>query len=221
VRSLVEGLQNEVICQDHSIREYLPFEPITFRQAVIRAMTREDQDRVSTRWSDAYPPAHELAMKLDELSHKVTYKTTYTLTTSKSAETLFHSICMIGGQQGWYTTTWLWRLRGLLDRVFLGVGMSRGRKSRVHLEIHDVIDFWRIEDLQENQRLLLRAEMKLPGRAWLELSVKPVEKTDRRVLSVTAFFDTNSILGRIYWNLMLPAHGFIFGNLIKQIEKRS
>jgi len=220
VRCLMEGLKNEVVCQDESIKKYLPFEPISFRQAVLRAMTREDQDRVSTRWSDAYPPAGELAIKLDELDGEIVRKTSQSLQTSTSAEALFRSICMIGGERGWYTGTWLWILRGWLDRLFLGVGVSRGRKSRVHLEIHDVIDFWRIEDLQENRRLLLRAEMRMPGRAWLEFKIDPIEPTDRRLLSVTAYFDTYTRLGRLYWYLLLPIHFFIFRNLIRQIEKR-
>lgn len=221
VRCLIEGLKNEVVCLDDSIKEDLPFEPISFRQAVLRAMTREDQDRVSTRWSDAYPPAQELALKLDELDHDVAYFTRHSRVTQKPAEALFRSICKIGGKEGWYTSSWLWKLRGLLDRVFMGVGSSRGRKSRVHLEIHDVIDFWRIEDLVENQRLLLRAEMKMPGRAWLEMTVEQIAGSDHRLLSVAAYFDTQSFFGKVYWYCLVPLHFFIFKNMIKQIEKRS
>ncbi|MDH3936144.1 MAG: SDR family oxidoreductase [candidate division Zixibacteria bacterium] len=221
VRCLIEGLKNEVVCQDDAIKEYLPFEPISFQQAVLRAMTREDQDRVSTRWSDAYPPAQELALKLEDLDHDVAYLTRHSRATQKPAEELFRSICKIGGKEGWYTSSWLWKLRGWLDRLFLGVGSSRGRKSRVHLEIHDVIDFWRIEDLVENQRLLLRAEMKMPGRAWLELTVEQISGSEQRLLSVAAYFDTESFLGRIYWYCLVPVHFFIFKNMIKQIEKRS
>jgi uncharacterized protein YbjT (DUF2867 family) len=221
VRCLIEGLKNEVVCQDDSIKEYLPFEPISFRQAVLRAMTREDQDRVSTRWSDAYPPAQELALRLDELDHDVTFSTRHSRVTVKSAEALFHSICKVGDKEGWYTSSWLWKLRGVLDKIFMGVGASRGRKSRVHLEIHDVIDFWRIEDLVENRKLLLRAEMIMPGRAWLELSVEQIEGWDERLLSVAAYFDTDSFFGRVYWYLLIPVHLFIFKNMIKQIEKRS
>lgn len=221
VRCLMEGLINEVVVQNDEIKKFLPFEPVSFQRAVLRAMTREEQDRVSTRWSDAYPPEGEVAVKLDELDGEIIVRTGQSLETRKSAEALFHSICMIGGDQGWYTNTWLWRFRGWLDRVFLGVGVSRGRKSRVHLEVHDVIDFWRIEDLQENRRLLLRAEMKLPGRAWLEFNIDPVDSTDRRRLSVTAYFDYYTAWGRIYWNLLLPAHFFIFRSLVRQIEKRS
>ncbi len=221
VRCLIEGLKNEVICQNDSIKEYLRFPPISFRQAVLRALTREDQDRVSTRWSDAYPPAQELALKLDELDHETRFISRHSRVTDKPAGALFKSICRIGGSEGWYTSSWLWKLRGLLDRIFMGVGISRGRKSRVHLEINDVIDFWRIEDLVENRRLLLRAEMKMPGRAWLEMTIDEINGQDTRILTVTAYFDTSSFFGRIYWYALTPIHFFIFKNLIKQIDHKS
>jgi hypothetical protein len=221
VLCLIEGLKNEVVCQDDSIKDYLPFETISFEQAVVRAMTREDQDRVFTRWSDAYPPEGELALKLEELDHNVTFFTRHSRVTSKPTETLFRSMCKIGGKEGWYTSSWLWKLRGFIDRIFMGVGTSRGRKSREHLEIHDVVDFWRIEDLVENRRLLLRAEMKIPGRAWLEMTIEQTNDSDQRLLSVAAYFDTQSFLGRAYWYCLTPVHYLIFKNMIKQIDKRS
>lgn len=219
VQCLMKGLKNEVVCQNDEIRRYLPFEPISYRESVVRAMTREDQDRVYTRWSDAYPPAHELAMKLHEIDGAVTYTAGDTLLTDKSAASLFRSVCTIGGREGWFHSTWIWRLRGMLDRILLGVGISRGRKSHSHLEINDVIDFWRIEDIQSDDRLLLRAEMKLPGRAWLEFKIKPA--LDKRNFSVVAYFDTKTLLGKLYWYACMPFHHFIFRHLIEEIEKRS
>ena len=216
---LMEGLKNEVICQDNSIKQFLPLKPISFRESIVRAMSREEQDDVHTRWSDAYPPAHELALKLHELKAKATYTTEYSLFTKKSASSLFNSICKIGGKEGWFHSNWIWRLRGILDRIVLGVGTSRGRKSRTRLKINDVIDFWRIEDLQKNQRLLLRAEMRLPGRAWLEFNIK--EDQNKRRLSVVPYYDTHTFLGKLYWYVCLPLHRFIFERLIEAIEKRS
>lgn len=107
----------------------------------------------------------------------------------------------------------------MADRILLGVGTSRGRKSYSHLEINDVIDFWRIENLEKNRRLLLRAEMKLPGRAWLEFNIK--EEKDKRKLSVIAYYDTNTIVGKMYWYVFLPFHHFIFIKLLEDIERRS
>lgn len=216
---LMEGLKNEVICRDESIKDVLPFKTLSYKEAIVRAMSREEQDKVYTRWSDAYPPAHELALKLHELKNGPAYTASDSLVTEKNAASLFNSICKIGGREGWFHSNWMWRLRGGIDRVLLGVGTARGRKRQSSLKINDVIDFWRIEDLKDDERLLLRAEMKLPGRAWLEFNI--AEEGDKRNLNVAAYYDTNSFFGKLYWYLCLPFHHFIFHNLIKEIEKRS
>jgi uncharacterized protein YbjT (DUF2867 family) len=216
---LMEGLKNEVVCQDDSINDYLPIKTLSYRESIVKAMTREEQDKVYTRWSDAYPPAHELALKLHELKKKHTFSRHYSLVTKKVSASLFSSICMIGGKEGWFHGNWIWKLRGILDRLFLGVGTSRGRKRHSHLEINDVIDFWRIEDIRNDKRLLLRAEMKIPGRAWLEFKIN--EEIDRKRLSVIAYYDTDRLLGRLYWYVCLPFHHFIFKKLLIAIEKRS
>jgi len=216
---LMEGLKNEVVCKDESIKDILPFEPLSYKEAIIRAMSREEQDKVHTRWSDAYPPAHELALKLCELKKNPVYVACYSIITEKTACSLFNSICRIGGREGWFHSNWLWRLRGDIDRILLGVGTARGRKNQSSLKINDVVDFWRIEDLQVNKKLLLRSEMKLPGKAWLEFSV--AQQGNKRKLNITAYYDTHSFFGKIYWYLCLPFHRFIFHNLIKEIEKRS
>ena len=216
---LLKGLKNEVICQSDTIRNYLPFEPITYREALVRAMSREEQDRVYTRWSDAYPPAHELALKLREVKGKVAYTTEDSLLTDKPASSLFASICRVGGKKGWFHETWMWRLRGMLDRILMGVGTSRGRKSYAQLKVNDVLDFWRVEDIVPNRRLLLRAEMKIPGRAWLEFKLYPEAGKTR--LSVIAYFDTNSFMGKLYWYSLMPFHHFIFRHLIESIERAS
>ncbi|MCX5908400.1 MAG: DUF2867 domain-containing protein, partial [Deltaproteobacteria bacterium] len=109
--------------------------------------------------------------------------------------------------------------RGIIDKILLGVGSSRGRRSQTTLKVNDVIDFWRVEDLQKNKRLLLRAEMKMPGKAWLEFQIQDVDY--QRKLSIRAYFHTQSLGGKLYWYFFLPFHRFIFNGLIKQIEKRS
>jgi uncharacterized protein YbjT (DUF2867 family) len=218
-RSLMEGLKNEVICQDNAIQEYLPFTPLTYKEAIIRAMNREEQDDIYTRWSDAYPPAHELALKFHELKDGPKYISTYSLITHKDAPALFKSICKVGGKEGWFSNNWLWRVRGGIDKIFLGVGTSRGRKSQTTLKINDVVDFWRVEDLQKNVRLLLRAEMKLPGKAWLEFKIR--DECSQRVLLITANYYPEGYFGELYWYIFLPFHRLLFNNLIKQIETRS
>ncbi len=216
---LMESSFNEVICKNNEIRELIPFQTLAFREALVRALSREEQDRVSTRWSDAYPPAHELSIKLAELSPEPNFTTVYSLLSNKKASNLYKSICMIGGKEGWFNSNWMWKLRGNVDRLLLGVGTSRGRRSRSSLRINDVIDFWRVEDLRQNKMLLLRAEMKLPGKAWLQFDISPQGAMNR--LSVKAFYQTHSFLGKAYWYFFLPFHHFIFRDLIAQIEKIS
>lgn len=218
-RSLMEGLKNEVVCQSNTIRQYLPFEPLTYKEAIIRAMNREEQDRIYTRWSDAYPPAHELAIKMNELKEVPVYNSAYSLQTKKEAAALFRCICTIGGKEGWFSNNWMWQLRGTIDRILLGVGSARGRKSQSTLRINDVIGFWRVEDLQGNIRLLLRAEMKMPGKAWLEFRIQ--EEENARRLHITAYYQAEGLSGKIYWYAFLPFHKFLFSDLIRQIEERS
>jgi len=218
-RCLLEGTRNEVVCLNDKIKKILPIEPRGYKEAILRALSREEQDRVYTRWSDAYPPAYELAMKLHELKGQPLYTSCYSIPTEKDAASLFYSICRIGGKEGWFHSNWMWRLRGALDRVLMGVGTSRGRKSVSSLGINDVIDFWRVEDCRIGERLLLRAEMKLPGRAWLEFRINRNSNTN--CLSVKAYYQTKSILGKLYWYAFLPFHVFIFRDLIREIERRS
>jgi uncharacterized protein YbjT (DUF2867 family) len=218
-RCLMEGLRNDVVCQDDSIRRTIPFENISYREAIVRALSREEQDRVHTRWSDAYPPAHVLAMKLGELPSGPTFTARYSITTSRKAASLFGSICRIGGEDGWFHYNWMWRMRGMADRLLPGVGSSRGRRQLAGLSVHDVVDFWRVEDLQEGKRLLLRAEMRLPGKAWLEFKIE--DSGEMRRLTVMPHYYTSGIAGRLYWLIFLPFHNLIFKSLIQQIERRS
>jgi hypothetical protein len=218
-RCLIEGLKNEVICQNNDIQNYLPFKRLSYREAIVLAMTREEQDNVHTSWTGAYPPAHELAIKLHELKEEQKYTVSYSLNTDKTASSLFTSICRIGGKKGWFSRNWMWRMRGMIDKILLGVGSSRGRRSQTSLKINDVIDFWRIEDIRQDSRVLLRAEMKLPGEAWLEFMIE--DTGELRKLTVSPYYHTNQIFGKLYWYVLLPFHKFIFTDLIKQIERVS
>jgi hypothetical protein len=218
VISLMEGCSNEVICQENDIKEYLDFEKLTFTEAVVFALDRELQDKISTRWTDSYPPAHELSIKLKELPAP-RFLSTYSLYTDKDASKLFESVCKIGGKQGWFNTNIMWRLRGFIDKLLLGVGTGRGRRSNSTLRNNDVIDFWRVEEILEGEKLLLRAEMLLPGKAWLEFRIDKMG--NRQKLTVNAYFHHKGFLGILYWYIFLPFHYIIFNDLIKQIERRS
>lgn len=216
--SLLGGLRNRVVCQDDEIRKMIPFSPLTFKEAMLRAMTREDQDNIRTRWSDAYPPAHSLAIKLHELDSVIEFTASYSLFTSKPADAIFKGVCSVGGAEGWFQNNWMWRLRGMVDVILGGVGVARGRRSLSSLRINDVIDFWRVEDLTINQRLLLRAEMILPGRAWLEFKIKPINRHHQ--FSINAYFQPRGLIGKAYWYIFLPFHQIIFADLLNQIDRK-
>jgi len=216
---LTDGLKSDTICDYNTIQILIPFTPMPYREALVRALSVEEQDRVATRWSDAYPPAHELSIKLPQLRRPPRYRAAYSRLTDCSAAALFKAITRIGGREGWFNANWMWRLRGAFDRLIFGVGTARGRRSARGLRIGDVIDFWRVEELQPDQRLLLRAEMRMPGRAWLEFDVQ--EEQGRRRLGITAHYATKSLFGVLYWRFFQPFHWYIFEHLLRQIEGRS
>lgn len=216
---LMESITNEVVCKNNEIMKLVPFEPISYREALIRALGKEETDDVSTRWANAYPPSHPFATKLEELPKPAKYTCTYSILTKKPATAVFHSTCRIGGDQGWFNSNWMWILRGMIDRLLMGVGTSRGRRSSSRLRINDTIDFFRVENLIPDALLLLRAEMILPGKAWLEFKID--EKNQKNRLTVTAYYEPNGIFGIIYWYIFLPFHHYIFNDIIVQIEKRS
>lgn len=217
---LMESVVNDVVCQENEIEQLIPFRRISCKEALVLALSREEQDAVSTRWSDSYPPDYELAIKLCEIDGAPTYTSSYSLVTNKSAAALFDSITRIGGRKGWFHSTFLWRIRGAIDRLLRGVGTTRGRRTARGLRVNDVVDFWRVEKIHYHRQLLLRAEMKVPGYAWLEFRVDPVSG-DKNRLSVNAYYKTKGLWGHTYWYIFLPFHHFIFDNLIKQIERRS
>ena len=216
---LVEGCKNEVICLNNNIKDYLPFEPLSYKEALLNAMTSEELDKIQTRWSDSWPPAHGLAIQLHQLNPPPKFTSSSCILTFKKPSTLFYSFCNIGGKMGWFHSNWMWRLRGLADRLLMGVGSSRGRRSSSELRSGDVIDFWRVENIVQNKLLLLRAEMKIPGLAWLEFHTDTYE--DLNKFSVNAYFQPSGFFGKLYWYAFLPFHAFIFKDLLKQIEKRS
>jgi uncharacterized protein YbjT (DUF2867 family) len=220
ISCLMEGLKDNTVCSENKITQLIPFQTLSYREAIVRALSREEQDQVYTRWSDAYPPAHELALKLSELPESPRFISSYSLLTNKSPSSLFHNMCKIGGKDGWFRNNWMWRLRGLIDRILLGVGTARGRKSSEWIETNDVIGFFRVEYIKRNELLLLRAEMKLPGRAWLEFRIVK-QPPGHNLIIVTAYFQTKSILGRLYWYFFLPFHQIIFKDLLEDIDNRS
>ena len=138
---------------------------------------------------------------------------------SASPAQAFLPIARIGGHTGWYCGNWMWKARGYLDLLFGGVGMRRGRRDPEHLAVGDTLDFWRVEAFEPGRRLRLAAEMKVPGRAWLEFEVVP--DATGTTIHQTAIFDPMGLWGLLYWYALVPVHGFIFGGMLKEIARRA
>ena len=218
-RQLVRSMKYDVVCKEFSIRDIIPQELISYTDAIKLAFARIEQHIVISSWKDA---ATSSLSKLDiadyiEVPMHGCYKDRKWIEIDKEeAEEVANRFFSIGGEQGWYYADSLWHLRGILDKLIGGVGLNRGRRSKTDIQAGDALDFWRVllAD-QKNQRLLLFAEMKLPGEAWLEFSI--VQNQNRCLLKQTATFRPRGILGRNYWYAMFPFHYFIFRNMLKRI----
>jgi hypothetical protein len=144
-----------------------------------------------------------------------------TIVTDATPAALHREVCALGGERGWLVGNWLWAVRGALDRVVGGVGMRRGRRHPTELRVGDVVDFWRVEALTPPRLLRLRAEMRLPGDAWLEWSITPDPEQGRTVFAQRALFRPRGLFGRAYWYAVSPFHRFIFRPLALRIERRA
>lgn len=221
-RPLIDSLVNEVVVSDHAIDEVIAQEPIGCREAIELALRRVADLDVSTRWTDAelYGRTPADQMRTDPDWAGATILTDRQIVhTSVPAEALFREVCALGGSRGWLAGTWLWAVRGWLDRVVGGVGMRRGRRHPTNLRVGDVVDFWRVEALEPGRLLRLRAEMRVPGDAWLEWSITP--ETSGVLFVQRAVFRPRGLFGRVYWYSVAPFHRFIFGPLARGIAQRA
>jgi uncharacterized protein YbjT (DUF2867 family) len=210
--ALVEGLKSETIVQNDNAGRYFPeIRPMGYIQAVKRALEELEQRQVVSRWCDS---SADIACDItahDDPGSSILRDVRILPLEGISQAAVYKSACRIGGENGWYTYNFLWRLRGLIDKLVGGYGLSRGRRLNHELRLGDALDFWKVADLKENKRLLLHAQMKLPGKAWLEFDVQPDQ------LVQTAHFIPSGIWGRIYWYSVLPLHSLVFTNLARQI----
>jgi uncharacterized protein YbjT (DUF2867 family) len=216
-RPLIEGLRNEVVVRDDVARRLFPeVDPLDYRSAVKLALERLDAGRVETAWSDALctsqgarPPVQLTTREGMVMEHRQQ-------TVKASPEQGYRAFSTLGGERGWLCMNWAWQLRGMLDRLAGGVGMRRGRRDPNDVRTGDAIDFWRVEEVRPGRLLRLRAEMKVPGRAWLEFEVIP--QTDgRSVLSQTALFAPKGLFGWFYWYSLYPVHAVIFSRMIRRL----
>jgi uncharacterized protein YbjT (DUF2867 family) len=215
-RKLIEGLRNPTVVEDQLALEVFSIRPRGLREALARALSNEDHDFAETRWSDALSSSG-LKPRWGGARFGSRIVDSRIATVKAPPEMAFAPIQRIGGRTGWYYANWLWRLRGDLDLVVGGVGLRRGRRDALNLCTGDVVDFWRVDAFEPNQLLRLRAEMKLPGRAWLELEVTATG--DGSTIRQTAIFDPIGLAGLVYWYALYPVHHVVFSGMLKGIVR--
>ena len=220
-RPLIEGLRNESIVHDPCALSLFPhIHPVGYRVAVERALAKLQASQVETAWCDALStsqgtlPARVLTTAegmIQEHRQRVV---------AVSPARIYQIFSGLGGRRGWLYLNWAWQLRGFIDRLTGGVGLRRGRRDADQLRVGDALDFWRVEAMEPGRMLRLRAEMRVPGKAWLQFQVQP-HAGGQSLLSQTAFFAPKGLLGWLYWYVLYPVHGLIFSGLIDRIARRA
>nr|MCU0256930.1 SDR family oxidoreductase [Vicinamibacterales bacterium] len=218
---LIEGLRNEVVVRDGRARELFPaIAPLDYRSAVGLALERLEEGRVETAWTDALstsqgdrPPVLLTTREGMVIEHRQ-------VEVEAPPAQVFRAFSSLGGARGWLYMNWAWQVRGMMDRLVGGVGMRRGRRDPQELRTGDAVDFWRVEAVEEGRLVRLRAEMKLPGRGWLEFQVTPLGP-GRSLLSQTALFAPRGLFGWLYWYSLYPVHELVFSNMIRKLAEWS
>ena len=217
-RHLIEGVRNPTVVTDDAALRAFSVRPMGVAEAIRRALVLEDRAFAETRWSDALS-----SVRGDGPygGHRFGPRFVYSLvrTVAAPADAAFAPIRRIGGRRGWYALTWLWDLRGLVDLALGGAGVRRGRRDPEHLRPGDTVDFWRVESYEEARRLRLRAEMRLPGRAWLEFEVTP--RAGGSVVRQTAVFEPTGLAGLLYWFVLYPVHVVVFRRMLAALADRA
>jgi len=214
-RDLIESLRNEVVVRDRPASKRIAHQPVPFAEAVRRALHQTRTGEVPTRWSErdwrpAEPlptdPAYAGGTMLQDRRER---------DTSAPAGDVAWAFSRVGGANGYYGVSWAWSIRGLLDQVMGGAGLRRGRRHPEVLRLGETVDFWTVVALEEERRLLLKADMKLPGEAWLEWVVDPTAEGSHVVQ--TATFVPRGLWGRIYWSVLIPFHAVVFPRMIRGV----
>ena len=220
-RSLIQSIRHEtVVCDDRALQDF-GVEPVGVAEAIERALAHEDREFAETRWSDALSTGGDDLLRSDvgaAVRRGRHLADSRRCEVAVSPDRAFAPIRRIGGRRGWYAFGWLWRLRGYIDLLAGGVGLRRGRRDPEHLVVGDTLDWWRVEQYEpDGPRLLLRlrAEMRLPGRAWLEFEVEPTERGSQ--IRQTAIFDPDGLAGLLYWYGIYPLHAAVFRAMLREI----
>ena len=217
-RKLINSMRYESIIQDHKATDHFELSPMGIKEAISDALLNEDKEFAQTRWSDALSSAGQYT-QWGGTRFGTRLVDTRSIQVRKPPKEAFAPIKVIGGARGWYHLDWLWKIRGFLDILVGGVGVRRGRRDPFSIYVGDTIDWWRVEQYQPDTKLRLVAEMKVPGRAWLEFEVTANEVGS--TIRQTAIFDPIGIPGLFYWYFLYPLHNVVFSGMIKNIAKRS
>jgi len=220
-KPLIAGLRNEIIVRDNVARCLFPaIRPPDYRTAVRIALEELRADKVETAWTGALSTSQaDLPVMLTSEAGMIIEQRQITI--DASAETIFRACAGLGGARGWLYMNWAWRLRGALDRLCGGVGLRRGRRDADSVRVGEALDFWRVEAVEPNQLVRLRAEMKVPGKAWLQFEVKPLDPEPGVLLTQTAIFAPKGLFGFVYWYALYPIHSLVFRGLIRTLAKRA
>jgi hypothetical protein len=216
--NLVNSMKVEIVCKDDRLEKILSIQPISYTEALKLAEEKINLDAVISSWKDAllFDPMHQNIFSQIEVPSYGCYVDKRQFEFYRNPDEVLENIWAIGGVRGWYYGDWLWSLRGFIDKIFGGVGLRRGRRSSTELYPGDALDFWRVLVADKHKRrLLLYAEMKLPGEAWLGFNI--VSEDKKSILVQTATFKPKGLLGRLYWYSAWPFHAFIFDGMLRGI----
>lgn len=221
-RPLIEGLDNEVVVDDPAkARSLFPdIDPISFEAAVRLALRRTESGTIPTVWNSAVSSTPEQAPSARLEISEGLYQEERSAHVEASPSIAFDTIEQLGGDTGWLYGDALWRLRGWIDQLLGGVGYRQGRRDEDTLRVGDTVDFWRVEARTEDRLLRFRAEMRLPGRAWLQFDVTPQDDGARSRITQTTYFEPKGLSGTVYWNLVHWAHRFLFAGLFRALTAR-
>ena len=217
-RSLIQSIRHETVVRDDRAARDFAVRPVGVAEAIERALDHEDREFAQTRWSDALSTGGDDLLRSDV---GAAVRRGRHLADSRRCEVAvpperaFAPIRRIGGRRGWYAFNWLWRLRGYIDLLVGGVGLRRGRRDPERVVVGDTLDWWRVEQYEPDRLLRLRAEMRVPGRAWLEFEVEPTERGS--AIRQTAIFDPDGLAGLVYWYGIYPLHAAVFHAMLRAI----
>lgn len=218
-RKLIDSIRNPTVVRDGSALALFSIRPQGIREMIAKAIRHEDREFALTKWSDALSSAGARG-SWGGVRFRNRIVDSRTVVVQAPVHTAFQPIRRIGGATGWYYADWLWRLRGFLDLLVGGVGLRRGRRNGEQVTVGDAVDFWRVEafeEFEESRRLRLSAEMKLPGRAWLEFEVEG--DGTKSIIRQTAIFDPFGLAGLAYWYLLYPVHQLVFSGMLKGVAR--